>query len=127
MTSNKQEEAKKCLQCEKVLTGRPDKKFCNDYCRNTYNYNHRRKDEVIVRQINSILRKNRQILSELEPEKKKVNIHRQRLIEMGFRFNYFTNIYKTKSGKIYHFCYDYGYIEVSTDYVVVVVREKYVR
>ena len=28
---------RKCLECGTVLKGRSDKKFCSDYCRNTYN------------------------------------------------------------------------------------------
>jgi len=28
---------RKCLHCDHVLKGRTDKKFCDDYCRNTYN------------------------------------------------------------------------------------------
>ena len=28
---------KKCLECESPLVGRVDKKFCSDYCRNSYN------------------------------------------------------------------------------------------
>jgi len=118
---------KTCLYCEKTLLGRPDKKFCNDYCRNTYNYQQRRKDETVVRKINSILRNNRRILSELEPEKNKVKIHRQFLLDQGYRFNYITNIYTTKQGKVYHFCYDYGYLSLPNDFVAVVVRESYVR
>lgn len=26
-----------CLNCDKTLKGRTDKKFCDDYCRNSYN------------------------------------------------------------------------------------------
>ena len=28
---------KRCLECNDVLHGRSDKKFCSDACRNTYN------------------------------------------------------------------------------------------
>jgi len=30
-------ENKTCLACGKILKGRVDKKFCDDYCRNNYN------------------------------------------------------------------------------------------
>ena len=29
--------AQKCLQCDKVIRGRIDKKFCDDWCRNNFN------------------------------------------------------------------------------------------
>ena len=37
MTAFEQEKNKKCLSCGKLLKGRVDKKFCDDYCRNNYN------------------------------------------------------------------------------------------
>ena len=78
-----------------------------------------------MRNINNILRKNRRILAELNPEGK-VKIHRDKLIERGFKFRYFTNIYSTKNGNNYYFCYDQGYLELDGGMFTLVVRQNYV-
>lgn len=79
-----------------------------------------------MRNINNILRKNRRILSECNPEGK-VKLHKDRLLEKGFNFNYFTNLYKTSTGNLYYFCYDQGYLPLDNDFFMLVVRQEYVR
>ncbi len=63
---------KRCLECNDVLHGRADKKFCSDACRNTYN---NKKKSIAgnsyVRKVNGILGRNRNIMAELNPEGKK--------------------------------------------------------
>jgi hypothetical protein len=48
------------------------------------------------------------------------------LISMGFNFRFFTNVYKTKQGNVYYFCYDHGYLPIDNDYFALVIREEYV-
>ena len=60
-----------CLECQEKLVGRRDQKFCCDYCRNTYNNRINEDAKSVARKINSILRKNRRILSKLNPNGKK--------------------------------------------------------
>ncbi len=114
-------EAKTCLNCGEKLNGRADKKFCDDQCRNTFNNQLRTDDDQITRDINNILRKNRRILSELNPTGK-TKTHRDKLFTMGFNFSYFTNIYKTKEGKVYYFCYEHGYLPLENDFYFLVKR-----
>lgn len=78
-----------------------------------------------MRNVNNILRKNRRILAALNPNGKS-KAHRDKLLEQGFNFNYFTNVYKTKSGKVYYFCYEYGYLELSDQFYALVIRQDYV-
>ena len=73
----------------------------------------------------SLAIKNRRILAELNPEGKS-QVHRDKLVERGFKFSYFTNEYRTKSGNVYRFCYDQGYLERDQGYVTLVVRQEYV-
>ena len=54
---------KNCLECGESFTGRIDKKFCSDYCRNTYNNNINKESKNLVRNTNNRLRKNYKILS----------------------------------------------------------------
>jgi hypothetical protein len=112
-----------CLECSEEFSGRTDKKFCSDMCRNAYNNKLKGDTNNLVRNINGILRKNRRILEELNPEGK-AKVTKKRLLEKGFNFNYFTSIYRTQKGGIYHFNYEQGYIELENDYYFLVVNRK---
>ena len=103
------EEKRLCLECESVLKGRKDQKFCSDLCRNAYHNKNNEDANRFVRRINSILRKNRRILEHLNPEGK-TTIDGLLLAEMGFNFHYYTNIYTTQKGASYFFCYEFGLI-----------------
>lgn len=111
-----------CQECGKPLTGRVDKKFCSDLCRNSFNNRLNSDSYNIVRNINNQLRKNRRILEELCPdEKSKTTKHI--LLAKGFDFNLITNIRPTLKGSIYRFVYDYGYLELDNDFYLI-VRDK---
>ncbi len=116
---------KKCIECGDSFSGRADKKFCSDQCRNAYNNRLNSDSNNFIRNINNILRKNRRILAALNP-KGKTKIHREKLLEQGFKFSYFTNTYTTKAGKTYHYCYDQGYLPLENDFYFLVVRQAYV-
>lgn len=104
--------------------GRADKRFCSDQCRNTFNNRNNADATNHVRNINHVLKKNRRILMELNPGGK-AKTHRNKLNEMGFNFNYFTNILKTQKGAVYYFCYEYGYLVLENDFFFLVkMREK---
>ncbi len=117
-------EQKKCLECGEPITGRPDKKFCSDYCRNTYN--NKLNSDVItyVRKINHILRKNRRILEELNPYGK-TKVNKEKMLSKGFNFNFFTNVYQTQNGNTYYFCYDQGYLPIDNDFFALVKRKEH--
>ena len=116
---------RKCIECGYEFFGRSDKKFCSDQCRNTYNNKLKRDVNNYVRNINNTLRKNRRILESLNP-KGKAKVHKNKLMLNGFNFDYFTNVYKTKSGKIYYFCYEQGYLPIEGDYFALVIKSEYV-
>ncbi len=79
-----------------------------------------------MRNINNILRKNRRILAQFNPDGKG-KVHKTTLIEEGFKFNYHTNIYTTQSGKTYFFCYEYGYLPMKNEYLTLVIKQDYVK
>ena len=60
---------KTCLICGRPLKGRSDKKFCNDYCRNSFNNTQkfRESHNDVVKLINNALARNRRILESLLP------------------------------------------------------------
>ena len=51
---------------------------------------------------------------------------KSKLLDLGFNFNYFTNVYKTKTGKVYYFCYEQGYLPLEDNQFALVIREEYV-
>ncbi|MEO1412846.1 MAG: hypothetical protein AAFW73_23340 [Bacteroidota bacterium] len=116
---------KHCQECGAPFQGRADKKFCSAHCRTTFNNRLNSDSNNFIRNINNILRKNRRILAALNP-RGKTKIHRDKMLEKGFKFRYFTNVYETKGGNVYHFCYDQGYLELTDGWFALVVRQEYV-
>lgn len=112
--------ARRCLDCGAILKGRSDKKFCSDQCRNNYNNTINREANNLVRNVHSVLRKNRKILCELyEGGKKKV--HRDALLVSEFNKNFFTHTIETDGDSVItKYCYEYGYRELNSEYIVLV-------
>jgi len=113
---------KTCLECGEKIMGRSDKKFCSDHCRNAYNNKINTDAKNLIRNINNRLRKNWRILEELNPNQKSKTT-RNKLIQLGFDFNFITSTYTTKAGTIYYFVYDQGYLPLEDDYYALVKRE----
>lgn len=113
-----------CLACGKTLKGRLDKKFCDDYCRNSYNNQQNSDQNNFVRNVNNILRKNRRILEEFIPEGEEMKkIQKEKLALAGFNFKYHTHQYQNQKGQIYFFNYEFGYLPLDGDWVLVVKRK----
>jgi predicted nucleic acid-binding Zn ribbon protein len=118
-------EKRNCLECGRPFDGRSDKKYCSDQCR-TSKFNKQNTDQnKFMRNINNILRKNRRILEQLNPSGK-TTVTKTDLLDEGFKFAYFTNEYRTKTGKIYRFCYEHGYLELEKNLYALVFRKEYV-
>ena len=115
------ENKRTCPVCGDEIIGRIDKRFCSDQCRTEFNNKNNRDSTNTIRRINGILRKNRRILLELNPEGK-TKVSKRRLIDKGFDFRYFTSIYTTKTGNTYYFCYEQGYLPLEKDFYALVTR-----
>jgi predicted nucleic acid-binding Zn ribbon protein len=108
---NMTDQERKCLTCQKELKGRSDKKFCNEYCRNVFNNNQN-------------LRKNRKILEGFLRNKHfMARAPQYRLFSQGFRFQFFTHTYTNRQGRQYFFCYEYGYMLLDKERVLIVKRK----
>ncbi len=112
---------KTCPVCGDKIVGRADKKFCNDYCRNSYNNQLNKDSKNLIRNINNLLRKNYRILEALNP-KDKTKTTKTKLIAKGFDFQHFTSIYVTKTGTTYYFVYDQGYLPLENEFYALVKR-----
>ena len=118
-------ESKGCIECGEKITGRVDKKFCSDLCRNSYNNSRSRDKNNLMRKVNGILRKNRTILESHNPNGKG-KVSKEKLLKQGFDFSYYTNVYTTKAGKQYFFCYEQGYLPIENDYLALVIKKEYI-
>jgi predicted nucleic acid-binding Zn ribbon protein len=114
---------KQCLSCGKPLRGRVDKKFCDDYCRTQFNNQLKAEDSALVKKVNAILRHNRRLLEKQIPAGEEMGkCPKQKLAEAGFNFQYHTHQYTNKKGNVYFFCYEYGYLPLEGDWLLVVKR-----
>jgi hypothetical protein len=115
---------KPCLVCSRPLKGRTDKKFCDDYCRNSFNNRLKGESNNLMRNTNNALRKNRRILSELLKKKSQAGrVRRDKLTGLGFQFKYLTHTHTNGRGRVYHFCYEYGYVNLENGWLLVVKRK----
>ena len=114
----------KCLECGKSISGRIDKKFCNDQCRHEFNNKKKRIHEAAILNINQQLRKNRTIIKSLNPVGK-TTVRRELLKNMGFSFDFFTHNYRTDKGMMYYFVYEYGYSLIENEKIVLVTYQEY--
>lgn len=105
---------RKCLYCGEILIGRQDKKFCCDSCRNSYNYEKNHQKINVIRNVNAVLARNYAVLQAMNPKGKNF-VSRQQLVDKGFDFKFFTHEYRTKTGSVYHFVYDQGYVPKEND------------
>lgn len=118
------DQERKCLTCQKELKGRSDKKFCNEYCRNVFNNRSYSETNLYVRNINQNLRKNRKILEGFLRNKHfMARAPQYRLFSQGFRFQFFTHTYTNRQGRQYFFCYEYGYMLLDKERVLIVKRK----
>ncbi len=100
----------KCQTCDKPLTGRIDKRFCDSQCRANFHNKNKRKNEKIIAAVNRQIRKNRTILQRLCPDGK-ATVRKERLVDLGFSFQYFSSIYQEGS-LTYYFSHEYGFAPI---------------
>ncbi|MEO6255053.1 MAG: hypothetical protein ABIO79_17215 [Ferruginibacter sp.] len=121
----KQKEIKSCGLCEKPLKGRSDKKFCDDYCRAAYNNELKSASNNYIRNVNNALGKNRRILENLLRDGEQMaKTNQDKLLSAGFQFRYITHTYTNQKGKLYHFCYEYGYLSLENNWFLIVKRNE---
>lgn len=94
-----------CINCGQRLFGRKDKKFCNDYCRNTFNNRLNKENVEVIRITNNRLKKNHKILKNLV-EKNKNSVTRTELELLGFDINLVTS-FDFNDGVVFRKVYDF--------------------
>jgi len=114
-----------CLWCKDPLRGRSDKKFCDTSCRNAYHNQQDHNTAHLIKTINYVLRKNRNILAELfEMADEQTTFPAAVLLYKGFQFQYHTEVQNTNSPAPFYICYDFGYQAVNEELVHIVPVSK---
>ncbi len=113
---------KLCPECGNKIVGRQDKKFCSDYCRNAFNNKINRDSKNLIRNTNNRLRKNYKTLTDLNTTGK-TKVTKAKLLNNNFDFNTFTSIYTTKTGNIYFYVYDQGYLPLDNDFYLLIKND----
>lgn len=110
----------KCIECGTRITGRADKKYCNEACKNAYNNSKNRKKNSLIYQVNQKLKKNHRILSHLCENQTKTKVSEKQLLSKGFHFEVFTYSKPSTTGIVY-FIYDKSYTKTDTgeDYILI--------
>lgn len=114
-----------CLDCGEKLRGRSDKKFCSDHCRNNFNNKINKDVNSFVRNVHTLLRKNRKILSDLYSTGKK-QIHMDALIVSGFSFSFITQVIESGDGSVSMYCFEFGYREMGNGYIELIENKSLV-
>lgn len=112
-------EKRVCPECGELIKGRVDKKFCSDMCRNAFNNKANSDSNNYIRNINNSLRRNRRILEE-SIRGEKSTIPKQKLVDRGFNFKYYTHRHLTGNNHHYFYCYEFGYLPIENEYILIV-------
>lgn len=112
---------KKCLNCDQALQGRRDKKYCDAHCRSDYHNQMNRHSKI--QNINTILIKNRMIIKDLLSNEIFLKVSKTELLQRGLNFRYHTHMHITKENKVYCYAYDFGWMSLDTE-LILLVREK---
>ncbi|MBT8244702.1 MAG: hypothetical protein HKP48_11470 [Winogradskyella sp.] len=102
---------KNCLHCNKELTGRTDKKYCDSNCKSSHQYKReKQRPERFYNKVDNQLRLNRKLLKEYN-RAGKATVRSSILIHKGFNPKFFTHYWKNQKGDIYLFVYEYGFLK----------------
>jgi hypothetical protein len=120
---------KSCPNCNKEISGRSDKIYCDPYCKSAYQYEKRQTEESMFFEIDRQLKTNRKILKKYN-RMGKSTLRKNILEEEGFNPNFFTHFWKNNKGDVYLFCYEFGFLalkENNKDKYLLVIWQKYMK
>lgn len=114
-----------CLYCQEPLCGRSDKKYCDGQCKSAYHNKASKTVEANIKRINKQLRTNRRALRTACPSGK-ATVKKDFLRKLGMDFKHLTHTWKSNSGTLYYFCYDYGYTPaIEPEKVLIIQHQNY--
>jgi hypothetical protein len=101
---------KECSQCGQELSGRTDKKYCDQYCKSAHQYEKSKEGPLrFYNKVDNQLKLNRKILK-LYNRAGKAVVRSQILLDLDFDPKFFTHYWKNGKGEVYLFVYEYGFL-----------------
>ncbi|MBO7287580.1 MAG: hypothetical protein J6U85_05040 [Bacteroidales bacterium] len=116
---NEAEEKRCCIFCGRELSGRSDKKFCDDNCRNNHSYKQNKYNNDVINKINKSLLYNRNILKSITKSRRKI-VKKQILVNNKFNFDMMTGVRRTQKQQEYKLVYDYAYRYINDEDVLII-------
>jgi hypothetical protein len=116
---NEAEEKRCCIFCGRELSGRSDKKFCDDNCRNNHSYKQNKYNNDVINKINKSLLYNRNILKSITKSRRKI-VKKQILVNSKFNFDMMTGVRRTQKQQEYKLVYDYAYRYINDEDVLII-------
>jgi hypothetical protein len=136
---------RRCRDCGTLLgPGREDRQYCDSACKTNYNNRRQKENQKVnenheefglqeteqlsvpdyITRIQEILLNNRRILEGLCSEEKVGHIRMRDLVGKGFNPKFITSEAEpTATGRIYLFCFEYGYYE-ENGFTIIVCRKR---
>jgi len=111
-------QGKHCENCGKAfLSGRTDRRFCNDGCRNNFNRNKRAQEQIRqhenLPEIFRIIKKNYESLKENCPKAldhdENVFLNAKEFLKTSFNPKFFTSVHTNPNGEIWYCCFELGF------------------
>ena len=113
----------RCKICNNELTGWRGQIICSVKCKNYY---HRHLCYASVQAAiptKEYMKRNHRILQEqLGKNKTQIKVYRNVLADKKVRFKYHTHTHVNKKGKIYDYVYNLGWMELSDDEILIILK-----
>ncbi len=112
---------KTCLHCHDSFRGRSDKKFCGDYCRNSYNNQQKAHLHSHQKNILQRLQRNYEVLAKYFSHETSgpIRIKTQKLTNEGVNWIYCTET-RSSLNRIRVFgCFEFKYFLLNDQYVII--------
>ena len=111
------------MYCAHPISGRSDKKFCGDSCRNSYNNDKNRDQNLLVKKFHQRLQKNHRILNSFLQDETDKKVFKIALVEAGFNLQSVTSYTSDPQGVAYFFVYEIGF-RILDEHIMHLTRSK---
>lgn len=101
--------SKECPYCGTTFSGRANKKFCSNACKNNHHNEAYRQSNKIVLNLDKKLHKNRAVLKDMFEVHRSSPVSLDVLRARGFDENFHTHTFNAPSGDRYTMIYDVGF------------------
>lgn len=107
------ENINECAQCGQKLLGRTDKRFCGDYCRNSYNRHQRQQNRIPLppqaAAVIEIIKHNYQLIGRKESlgDDETISCDLGSLTSRGFIRDFYTSLHTDKTGNQWYCVFDW--------------------